>query len=822
MAKMKFIYSKFFIYPLFFLALLVLYIITIGIIIPKSTELRFLEEDGLEEICKENENIYNYYYKGESYEVAGEDFGKMNDASQVILDFITSDFDSKYIFQYIWHTGKYVAFFIILILIIIATIYYSCASCIRCCTEKCCNFFSCEFCGNKCYKKIICILIPFIYLIVLIFAFIDIAFAANSIVRFSGAVCVGLQLVDSFIEGEKKDVKPKWAGAFIVADILDDLGNISATNYLKVIKDIHYNKKQYDIYLEQWKEYLEGCQTNHSEKKFEVTVPKMPSLTEEKNINIMPYHANNWTSIISNISSNDQENVETIDQVISIYENYLYPFFGCEVNDDGSIQCEDNGISKYLKKGGEEIKKLKEPLSELKSKLTEPIQNIYDQVKSSIIAIFSVIMSFIIGYSIMIEFLLSIFCCTKKCKCVAGCIKWILCFIYYTSIIIIILGFVLGIVVGVIGQLVKNATQVLEYITSHDNLNSSEPIFFNKNETSEYLKYFDVCLNGDGNLADELNLTRSFDIIDNITGISDETEELKNETMSTSPTIDYYINYLNELKTSYLESTFYFEEEQKELIFNIKDKIQEINNYVSGNYTSEESCSSINEIWSTKTTEEGYTYDNTYPDPTKETRYLIYLYEDDYSKVNFETRYDSACPTSGHPYEKVSDASKSFSKFFGQIKNNIRSSKFSEDFLYDLGKLNEIYGKKSDYLYKSLNSASNPITNIGKTFKNYILDTENIFSLLNCKFIGENKLILMDTLYVSLGESLDLFGTFLVLLSLLLFIGVVFILIVVKNNKTKKGEDSSSFDFEHLNNIYKGNDIDEKDKDDQSKPLMNY
>ena len=125
-------------------------------------------------------------------------------------------------------------------------------------------------------------------------------------------------------------------------------------------------------------------------------------------------------------------------------------------------------------------------------------------------------------------------------------------------------------------------------------------------------------------------------------------------------------------------------------------------------------------------------------------------------------------------------------------------------------------------MYKSLDSASNPITNIGKTFKNYILDTENIFSLLNCKFIGENKLILMDTLYVSLGESLDLFGTFLVLLSLLLFIGVVFILIVVNNNKTKKGEDSSSFDFEHLNNIYKGNDIDEKDKDDQSKPLMNY
>ena len=464
MSKEKYIYSKYFIYPLFFLTILVLYNITIGIIRSKSTELRLLEEDGLEEICKKNENIYNYYYKGEPYDVTGEDFGKMNKASQIILDFITSDFDSKYIFEYFFHTGKYIAFYIILILIIIATIYYSLSSCIRCCTKKCCNFFSCECCRNKCYKKIICILIPFIYSIVLLFAIIDIIFAANSIVKFSGAVCAGFQLVDSFIEGEKKDARPKWAGIFIVADILSDLGNISSSNNRQLIENINNNKKQYDIYLEQWEEYLEGCKTNHSEKNFEVTVPKMSPLIEEKTVNIMPYHANNWSSIISNISSKDQKNVEKIGRVVSIYEKYLYPFLGCEVDDEGSIQCKDNVISKHLMNGGEKIKKLKEPLSKIKSKITEPIKNIYDQVKSTIIAIFSVIMTFIIGYSILIEFLLSIFCCTKNCKCIAGCIKWILCFIYYTSIIIIILGFVLGIVIGVIGQLVKNGAPVFEHI----------------------------------------------------------------------------------------------------------------------------------------------------------------------------------------------------------------------------------------------------------------------------------------------------------------------------------------------------------------------
>ena len=114
-------------------------------------------------------------------------------------------------------------------------------------------------------------------------------------------------------------------------------------------------------------------------------------------------------------------------------------------------------------------------------------------------------------------------------------------------------------------------TQVLVYITSQENLISENPKIFGK---SDYIKYLDVCLNGDGNLAKALNLTKSFDTIDNITDISDDTEQLINETNATSPMINYYIDYLNNLTNQYLETQYYDVGEKNAKIFNITERIK--------------------------------------------------------------------------------------------------------------------------------------------------------------------------------------------------------------------------------------------------------
>ena len=813
---MKYIFSKYFIYLIFIFSFLSLFLFVTNFFGQTDPKFRSLSDDGLEKICKGNEDIYNYYYKSADYNVIDQDFGKMNDASQLILDFITDDFNFEYIFDYIGKTKVYIFFLILLIIIIILTIYYSLASCVRCCTEKCCDFFSFSFCKNAKFKKCVCICIPFIYLLVFIFAILAIIFAVAAVQRFSGTVCVAIQLVDTFVEGEIRNVIPKWTGVLIVSEILEKLSNITKLNYTKTVNNINTNMEKYFDKLNEWNERLEKSHIENTGKNFTIKSPKMFLNEEEKDVKLSPIHSYFWGpqnktgTILFDIDAFDAKNTEKINFVNYILENYLYSFLGCSKKDNQMI-CEASAFSEKLFSGAEIIRKIKEPLSDVKTMIAEPIQNVYYQINTTVIGIFTVIIIFVIIYCILIEGLLGLFCCSKNNKCLGCCLKWILCFIYYTSIFIIIIGFIIGIVVGVIGSLAKDMAQVLVYITSQENLISDNPKIFGKNA---YIKYLDVCLNGDGNLAKALNLIDSFDTIDNITDISDDTEQLINETNTTSPMINYYIDYLNNLTDLYLETQYYDVGEKNAKIFNITERIEEINNYVSGAYSQnkQDTTCLINETWTTKTTKDGYIYNNVYPDPDTNSRYLIYLYDKGlYDKVNFDKRYDNACPISEHPYENVSIASSKFSKLFMMIKDNMTNNMI-KDYIKDLNELNKIFNEKNKYLVDSLKDIVGPIDNIVNSIIGYVSgkDNVNVFSLLNCKFVGENKKILLDILYTSLGVFLEYFGIMTILLSIFLFIGIIFILIIIKNTELEgKGNRNNNY-LENLNDIWKGNDLNEQ------------
>ena len=71
--------------------------------------------------------------------------------------------------------------------------------------------------------------------------------------------------------------------------------------------------------------------------------------------------------------------------------------------------------------------------------------------------------------------------------------------------------------------------------------------------------------------------------------------------------------------------------------------------------------------------------------------------------------------------------------------------------------------------------------------KKYITNKDGIFSLLNCKFVGNNKLILMSILYTSLGVYLDKYGTLTSLWSFFAFVALIFIIIVVRTHEPEYG-----------------------------------
>ena len=358
------------------------------------------------------------------------------------------------------------------------------------------------------------------------------------------------------------------------------------------------------------------------------------------------------------------------------------------------------------------------------------------------------------------------------------------------------------------GSLISDGAYAIQNIASSANLLAEEPRIFGKNG---YTKYLDVCLNDEGNWAEKLGLIDGFEDINNITDISSKTQEyIDIYNKQELPLINQYLNYIQGLNLTYLNIQYY--DIKAKSSFNISDRIKEINNYVSGEYASEkqQTCM-INESWHTNNTKEEYEYDNTYPESSPSNHYLIYLYEKDlYNKVNFDTRYNKACPTNEHPYTSVSEASQNFSQFFKSIKENIITDKFIGDFSEDLNKMNELYKKKNEYLEEALKAAVEPIKKFEDVYNEYSVGKNNIFSYLNCKFVGENKNILLDVLYFNIGFSLNLFGLVTCLFSLFMFIGIIFILVVIKNTKLDEKNGATNMDLESINDILLGKDLDKE------------
>ena len=781
--------TKVFISFFFFFSVIIVFLINQKIFFPAFKNIRQMTEeddrDYLKNICRKYEDLYNFYYEGGTYTPSDVDFGIMTESSNIILDFLNNNYTRKYIFKYLWYTNKYTFFYVILILIVIFSIYYNISSFIRFCSGKCCNIFSFSFCKNKYLKIVSCIIAPILYLLVLILASSSMSYSLASLDRFAGTLCVGFQLVDSLILGETRKKTQRWGGIDVVNDILINLAKLTKQNNQKLVNIIYDNVNKYEEQIDEWENILSESYNKSINKTMIIKDPKMGN-TEERYINITPIYIYDWGNYLDIIEKNEVNLFDKFKVIFYIIDGYFYKLLGCKEMENKTMYCEENShLSQLFEKGANLIDYLKKPLSNFRNTLVKPIEKIYEGINNVLYYFFLIIIIFLGIYCGVIVIILGAFFWSKmfrKEKDVRDCIRWNLCHIYFTSLIIIITGFIVGIGIGLVGRLVKDMTNVIEYISGTENLRSNNPIIFGKSNVTNYL---DVCLNGDGNLAKELGLQDNFNYINNITNITDKSNYLTNMTSNkTSYIIDYHINHIEYLLKNYLAIQYINIDDDTE--YNLIEKIIEMNRYASGSYSKKESsCDLINEFWDIVNKSNKYIYDKNYPPASVDKNYLIYLYDEDvYNKSHLLTdRYINACPTPGKPYETVNEASKNFGKLFYDVKSQILSDKFNKEFLDDLKKLNEIYGKKNLYLNNALNEFKIFLTQLNGLIHTYSTNKDGIFSLLNCKFVGENKLILMNILYTSLGVYLDKYGTLTSLWSMVLFIGVIFVTIVIRNHE---------------------------------------
>ena len=140
------------------------------------------------------------------------------------------------------------------------------------------------------------------------------------------------------------------------------------------------------------------------------------------------------------------------------------------------------------------------------------------------------------------------FCCCSGKVCVNCCCCRCICK-FFTHILwnilalLMIITFLLGSIIGLIGRIGGDMMSVISYVVSLDNFNSEEPVLINKLGSAN--QYLNVCMNGDGNIADQLNISNSIGSFDDIYVAQrriDEAIENFTSLLDTALTYEFYKN----------------------------------------------------------------------------------------------------------------------------------------------------------------------------------------------------------------------------------------------------------------------------------------
>ena len=91
-----------------------------------------------------------------------------------------------------------------------------------CCICNCCNCCCCCCCKKKCCKLPFFIITSAIYALVLGICIYGLSQSNSIFVGFADTECSILKLINEFIEGESKDVTPKWPGMSGIKSIFSD------------------------------------------------------------------------------------------------------------------------------------------------------------------------------------------------------------------------------------------------------------------------------------------------------------------------------------------------------------------------------------------------------------------------------------------------------------------------------------------------------------------------------------------------------------------------------------------------------------------------
>jgi hypothetical protein len=649
--------------------------------------------------------------------------------------------------EYFSKSSGYIFILVLIILLIILWIPYTICICCKCC---------------KCIPKC-CLNCPNIMIIgaiilcglVLINCFIGYSENSSILNGIYGLGCSVLKIEQHLINGDDyKSEKPYWAGINEIVNKLDETKNEISSLQDKT-NDVKSQLNAIEPIFTDFTQNLTIEYDTRKGKKLKNPTPDEDEFVPEYLSQYGP-HTQEKTSlwaINEELSGFKNESFDTINNIIGTID-----LAEKTKEISGNIEEIKNNINKYInnidKTIGEQINKYDDSFDQIDS---------FSRVTMNTLFSINLVLGLSVGASLIL-----MLCC--KCGNLILCISW---FFLYA---LMILSFLLGASFGLIGSFFQDLSGGANYL-----LNNLKEI----NIEQEYKEIIEICLHGDGDLA-QSNLTHiNFDtsIIDNIYNLENNITAGINQI----ETYKFKSIETNEDKYKKIKSS------PKGIVKELFLALSEIQNYVdaSSSSTYVSSDTPINDEWEINKQDCKYNYIS----PKSKIRNLVEehgncLVITEWSSEDIQERYKNIKSNKNEVviinvvqkyYKSINDFMDSHNNLMNDIIN--QNKEFNNSFIS--------IGKKEINVLENIKGIIKPLR---ETFEEIVGDG-SIFEILNCQFLKRDVNKVMEQFYDGFGSTFKVTSTLLIMISIYELAMTLVILIIVTAVKENKKVESKDINY---------------------------
>ena len=621
---------------------------------------------------------------------------------------------------------------------------------IVCCFCCCCNCCCCCCCKKPSCKVPFFIVTTVLYVLV---AAVCIFGLIKSNYIFKGVAdteCSILKFFNEIIEGETKTEKPKWAGINGIKTLIDDvktkIHDINAekeSNLDDKDDEVRTTRNDFEVSLQTNSRAVIGENSynmiiaNNQDPpvsynyRFDITTRKVYgeftkgasadlNTAEPEGSFIWGWYQE-YSATVDNIENN-------IGQAISTFDTVL--------NEHGPVASSLDSAKESVDEIGNSIKEIKDSIS---TSIIEYSDYIDDYGKLG----FKVYFTALVVIDASIAFLMFLLCffsrklCNKCCCC--RCIFKLFIHLFWNILaLLMIITFLIGFLFSFIGTIGKDMVSVLNYFISAENLGKEEPTLFGEAGTK-----LNSCFNGDGVILENLDAMGSFDQLDEINNNLMVYERRFGELSDQSYAYQTMTNALNErAEYSNCDFTVIGEEGANPPLYKFSDFITQFNNKMTSDYWS--CCCSCQTL------------------PTG--RHCKSIKDDDF-------------PTSFSDPETNAIIAK-----INKIKGFINSASDEDDdssYLKLTNNIEEAYGTFLSAELGILETFRSTISDLNGVFDEYVGENGSILDFINCKFIGNNILVILNNLKICLGGDFYTVGICLLMAGCSMAISICFTILLI-------------------------------------------